>query len=143
MKQIEGKNYYISVGYLNKEKVKDEINVKDIETIFIKSKKDTVLYFDNSDKENIVSLPLIPVNQIQRKKDKFIFRVLVDSFNVEFKEYELYKKANIIGLFSEFKKDGVQTIKHISFFETNTTFWSSGGTVTFSIEVPVDKILGE
>lgn len=143
MKQIKGKNYFVSVGYLDKEKAKDGINVKDIESIFVKCKKGTALYFDDSDKENIVSLPLIPVNEIQRRKDKFIFRVRVDSFNMDFEKYELHKDANIIGLFSEFKKDGVQTIKHISFFETDTTFWSTGGTVTFSIEVPVDNILGE
>ena len=143
MKQIKGKNYFVSVGYLDKEKAKDGVHAKDIESIFVKCKKGTALYFDDSDKENIVSLPLVPVNQIQRKKDKFIFRVRVDAFDMDFEMTELRKNANIIGLFSECKKDAIQTIKHISFFETDTSFWSTGGTVTFSIEVPVDKILGE
>ena len=143
MKQIKGKNYFVSVGYLDKEKAKDGVHAKDIESIFIKSKKGTALYFDDSDKENIVSLPLVPVNEIQRRNDKFIFRVRIDSFKMDFERTELRKNANIVGLFSEYKKDGIQTIENVSFFETNTSFWRSGGTVTFSIEVPVDEILGE
>ena len=85
MKQIKGKNYYISLGYIDEEiiKRKKPIDVKGIQNIFVESKGPTALYVDDSDKDNIVSLSLLPVNEIQRSKDKFKFRILINPQNIE------------------------------------------------------------
>ena len=144
MKQIKGKNYYISLGYINPE-VREKnvgINPQDIESLFVKCKDNTVMYVDESDKEHIIAFPLIPVNEIQRKGDIFKFRTLIHPNNIEGINDEQIKMFNVIGLFSEYKNNGMQYIQHIAFYETAVECSANDTAKTISIETPVDKILG-
>lgn len=149
MKQIKGRNYYISLGYIDPEKRKlsKGIDAKDIQNIFVNC-KNIAMYFDNTDPENIIAFTLVPVNEIQRKGNTFKFRCIVNPNDLREAGSDDniipdYKKINVIGLFSEYKKDGKQIIKHVSFYETETTLWKNNPSITFSVEAPVDKILGE
>ena len=152
MKQINGKNYYVSVGYIDEEvlKQKQTVETKDIQSIFFNAakkskKKDSgvAVYLDDTDKENIIAIPLIPVNEIQCKDDYFKFRVMIDSSKAEVDEKNPLLRANVFGLFEEYKKDGTQYIKHIKFFRPNHDEFFKGETKTISIEIERDIILGE
>ena len=144
MKQIKGKKYYVSLGYIEDEKITNGVNDKDIQSIFTGLKGSNVLYIDDTDKENIVSIPLIQVNEIQKKKNIFKFRVIVDPFKMLFDDDSSHiNKINIIGLFSEYVEDGVEYIEHVSFFNCDQIFDKNGKPITFSIEVESDKILGD
>lgn len=146
MNEIKGKKYYVSLGYVSKEAKKNGINAKDIKSVFMKKDKDTALYFDDSDKDNAVALPLVRVNEIQKRASKFAFRVLVDPYKIEFGDLDVVS-INIIGLFSEYTKDGVQTLEHVAFFETTEKVFGKDtkytANTTYSIEVEESKILGE
>lgn len=144
MKEIKGKKYYVSLGYVSKENKKNGINAKDIKSIFMKKDNETALYFDNNDKDNVISLPLIRVSEIQKLDGKFVFRVITDPAKIEFNGSDTVI-VNTIGLFSEYTKDGVQTLEHITFFEASEKVYSKDSNVstTYSIEVEEDIILGE
>ena len=91
----------------------------------MESKDNSVMYFDNTDKDNVIALPLVPVNDIQRKGDEYHFHIHVNPNKIQYPNNEEMCKLNIIGLFAEYKNDNVQYIKHISFFETITEFLNS------------------
>lgn len=117
MKTINDKNYYVCVGYVDKEKLEDgNYSTKDIKSIYIKPEnEDVALYTDDSDKDNVVYLPLIAVNNIQKKDDKYIVTVMINPLKdkVEFGDEDMVK-INTILLFIEYKKDKVQYLKHVS-----------------------------
>lgn len=142
MKQINGKNFYICLGYLNREQMKNQINASDIKPIFMKS-KDTTVYVDDSDKNNITVLPLIQVNEIQKKKKEYNFRVLVNPRKIIFENDEYANQVNIIGLFCEYCKGSIKCIKHIAFYpiDHDTIITKNDSSITYSILSTEDKIL--
>lgn len=119
MKEINGKKYYISLSYLSKESEENGWEAKDLEHIFIKPANQDIALYTSED----IYIPLFPVNDIQFKnKDrKFDFSVIVNPSKdkVEFGN-EFMKKFNTVGLFSEYKKDGVQYLGLVSFFKVYT-----------------------
>lgn len=147
MKQLNGKNYYISLGYIDPEKRKlnEQLNANDIENIFVVC-KGAAIYFDNEDKEKSLSFSLIPVNDIQRKEN--IFKFITNVFPNYIKDYDVdgkleYKKFNVVGLFAGHNKDIVQYVQHVAFFETDSRIYKNDPSCKIiSVEIPVDKILG-
>lgn len=146
MKQIKGKKYYICIGYIDPEKTKNGLNIKDIDPIFMDSKDNTTVYVDDSDKDNVVTLPLISVNEIQKRGDTFKFRVLIHPRKIQSEDGS--KKINIIGLFSKYKKDNMEIIKNVSFYSIDRDGFEKCDYInkydrsrTYSIEAGVDKIL--
>lgn len=150
MKQINGKNYYVSIGYIDQDILQQNsgaVEAKDIKSIFFepskKSKKKdcgTAVYFDDTDKENIIAIPLIIVNEIQRKGDVFKFRVLLDRSKVK---SDTDYKFNVVGLFEEYKKDGKQYLRHIRFFKTGNDQIIETVAKTISVETESHIIMGE
>lgn len=153
MKQINGKNYYVSVGYIGQDILQQNsgaVEAKDIKSIFFepvkKSKKKdggTAVYLDDTDKENIIAIPLILVNEIQRKGDVFKFRVLLDDSRVKPDESNPRNMFNVVGLFEEYKKDGKQYLRHISFFKTAGVVTIDNVARTISVEAENHLIMGE
>ena len=144
MKEIKGKRYYVSLGYVDKENFENGINVKDIMSIFMDTEDNSVMYIDDTDKDNVISLPLVPVNDIQRKGNEYIFSIHVNPLKIKFPIDQEFLKLNVIGLFSVYKSDNVQYIKHVSFFETMTEFLNNKSKfLNIALHVNTDKILGE
>ena len=153
MKQINGKNYYVSVGYIGQDTLQQNsgaVEAKDIKSIFFepskKSKKKdcgTAVYLDDTDKENIIAIPLILVNEIQRKGDVFKFRVLLDKSKVKLDELNPELLFNVVGLFEEYKQDGKQYLRHIRFFKTAGVEFIDNVARTISVEAERHIIMGE
>lgn len=146
MKQINGKDYYVSLGFVKEDNFNGGVKAGDIKSIFMKNPKDNeVMYLDDEDKDNVVLLPLIKVNEIQLKKDIYKFRVLADPFKMKFDEGVPINKLNIVGLFRVHKEGNTQVIKNIKFFKLDPTrFFSSGDKpLTLSVEANKNIILGE
>lgn len=140
MNTIKGKNYFASFGYVKD--LENGVYVKDIENIFIQSKKGTALFMDDSDKENIITIPLVAVNQIQVKDGLYKFHILVSPQDMDFGDKDMLS-INTIGLFEEYRKDGKEFIKHIQFFKCETSHVVKKDTAkTFIIEIEKDKIDG-
>lgn len=142
MNVMKGKKYYVSIGYIDK-KEHPEMDAKFIKSLIVHCRDGTVY----NDEENDVTLPLMPVNQIQKKKDKFEFRFLFFPskalWESRFKE-ELPIKYNIFGLFESSIEDGIENIKLINFYECKTEYdyyyRNKSRTVTFEVD---DKKLTE
>jgi hypothetical protein len=145
MKEIRGKKYYVSLGYVSKMRSKEVIKAEDIQSIFIPD-KDCVMYFDDSVEGKPIALPLVRVNDIQRKGKVFKFSYILDPLNIEFNEAE-FNILNVIGLFATYNKDGKQVIQHVGFFKTdsNHRFDKEKAIQPLPIVIETDaaKILGE
>lgn len=140
MNTIKGKNYFASFGYVKD--LENGVDVKDIENIFIESKKGTALFMDDSDKEHIITIPLVAVNQIQVKNGMYKFHILVSPQDMDFGDKDMLQ-INTIGLFEEYRKDNKEFIKHIQFFKCETSYVvKKDATKTFIIEIEKDKIDG-
>ena len=144
MKKINGKDLYVSIGYVSPDKLtKKGPNIKDINSIYVKTKsKKSTVYVDDSDKDNVIVLPLIPVNDIQKSGIIFKITALLNPKKVEFGENELSKKINVFGLFCIDKKGKVETVKHIQFYYSDEMiFTKNGSTINISIAANVNKLL--
>lgn len=143
MKEIKGKKYYVSLGYIEKEKIVNGVNAKDIENIFMPP-MNSVMYVDNTDVENVVAFPLLPVNDIQKKDGNFKFNIILNPNNIVFKSEELKRKLNISGLFEVSTENNMQIIKNIGFYDLSDLhgLWNNE-TKAINIIVSEKQILGE
>lgn len=155
MKSIKGKKYYVCLGYVDNENVGEEINVRDTIPIYMKEEyASDVVYVDDSDKDNVVVLPLIPVNEIQAKGFMYRFRILVDPYKMNYDENpnpnRRMLRSNIIILFAVYEENGTQVIQYVSSYKVksgdkdSTMYFQEGNSsVTLSIEAHKNKILGD
>ena len=138
MNVMKGKRYYVSIGYIDKKKHPD-LDAKFIKSIIMSCRDGTVFH----DEENGIALPLMPVNQIQKKKDKFVFRFLFfpskSLWDIRIKEDSMIK-YNILGLFESTVEDGIETIRLISFYEPKLEYCYSSKVNTIIFEVDEDKL---
>lgn len=149
MKHINGETYYISLGYVENEQQEQTITPNIIKNLIMDSKNGTV-YIDDSDKENIITLPLMKVNQIQKSNSVFSFRFLLLPYKTKWvnksdNDNSLIK-FNIIGLFAAKKENNIETIRLVQFFKCDTrtyTTYNHEPSTTILIEVEESKILGE
>jgi hypothetical protein len=145
MQEIKGEKFYVSLGYVDEEKLQASINVRDIKNIILQIKDGTV-YLDDRDKENPIRIPLMRIKEIQKQDDIFKFRYLFDSYKAFWTNDDKTKeplKINIIGLFGQIEEDADTIIRHIGFFTTETEYFNEDRTITISLEVEESKILGE
>lgn len=148
MQEIKGEKFYVSLGYVDEEKLKDNkpINAHEIKNI-IMNIKDGSVYIDDSDKENYIRIPLMRIKEIQKKDGIFKFRYLFDSYKAFWVNDDKTKNhlmINVIGLFGQKKDNGTTIIRHIGFFTTQTKHYvTDSETTTFSLDVEESKILGE
>ena len=146
MRDIKGRKYYISLGYIDKDVSKENgFKFKFMDILKMETDNGT-LYVDDSDKDNIIVVPLVPVNDIQKSKNVFKFRVLVHPFKVKWlnkEEHSLFK-INTIGLFEMYRESGIEYIRHVGFFETTIgqVFTSRENAKTILIEVQESEIMG-
>lgn len=138
MNKINGKTFYVAFGYFDEEKFGNTYpDVKDIEPIYVESKrKKNDVYVDDSDPENVIVLPLFPINEIQKSNNKYKFRILINPNKIDFSKKSVIK-INVVGLFCELTKDGVQTIKNISFYKVSgldSIYTKKSKSSTFVIE---------
>lgn len=148
MKQIGSKKYYVSIGYIEKDLIGEngEVDFRKAKHFFMKTKESTTVYVDDSDKENIITIPLIPVNDIRKVDGKFNFNVLLHPTRISFEDNKAYHKINVLGLFEEYKNDGVETVKHLVAFTTNDlgfTSLPSERVRTVTLVLEEKDILGE
>lgn len=138
MKQINGKNYYISIGCV--EDNTKAIDIKEIQSIYINSKKGTISYIDDTDKDNIITLPLIRVHDIQKINGKYRLKVLVHPSKMEYGN-QTTLRSNIVGLFEEYVKDDIQYIRHIAFYTTDVQYYKvNDSAITFYFELEESKL---
>lgn len=145
MKQIEGKKYYISVGYIKEELMQDKIDAKDIISL-AHNYEVNELYIDDSGESTII-IPLIEVDNIENAGKNLMFNKTLNADSLglfENKEStEPINSINVVGLFSIFKENREEQVEHIGFFKTVTENLTPMKPITISIEVPTYKILGE
>lgn len=143
MKQINGKNYYICIGYIDEEELKNGVDIKLLKSFYVENVSPTTVYVDTSDDENTILIPLIPVNSIQKKDNEFKFYTIISSSKINFENNKPY--VNVVGLFEEYKKDNVEFINNIGFFSTDykEIFYDKSKSVTICIHVDENKLLGE
>ena len=132
MKLIKGKRYYVSIGYIDK-KEHPKIDAEFIESIIMDCKDGTV-YADGN-----TVIPLMPINQIQRKDNKFIFRFLFFPFKAKFCNSDEPIRHNVYGLFEVTRDNDEETIRFLNFYETEThTYFyrekSKSLTLTFHVD---------
>lgn len=142
MKEIKGEKYYVSLGYVE-DNVKD-FNIRDIKSLEMEG-KDNKVYLDDTDKNNIVTLPLMPVNEIVKNDDKFIFRFLLDPYKTKWVTDDLTLfKINVLGLFAVMKENSIESIRNINFYELKTYYFDSKEQIkTIEIESKESDIIGE
>ena len=153
MNVMKGKKYYVSVGYIDKKEHRD-FDAKFIKSLIVHCRDGTMYY----DEENDITLPLMPVNQIQKKKDKFEFKFLFfpskASWYIQIREtkVDIYKpisseeiiKCNVFGLFESTVEDGIENVRLIGFYERRQDyFYSSRKAVPILIEVDKDRLTEE
>lgn len=142
MQEIKGEKFYVSLGYIEN---LDELNVANIKSLIMDTKDGTV-YLDNSDRDNIVMLPIMKVNDIQKYEDTYKFKILVYTNKTKWIDNENKQmcKFNIIGLFGVRKEDNQEIIRHIQFYKTYTEYLNTNSkVVNLLIEANKEKIIGE
>lgn len=138
MKTIKGKKYFISLGYVDKYPV----DIKCLKTFFKKSGCDEV-YVDDSDKDNIIVIPLLSINEIQKKNGIFKFNIMITPRNIHFDDDNIVNTINTIGLFEVDNNEDKQIIKIVSFFKCNLSISRNDKIIPLSVEVNERVILGE
>lgn len=120
MNVMKGKKYYVSIGYIDK-KEHPNIDAKFIKSLIVQCKDGTVYH----DEENGITIPIMPVNQIQKKEYNFEFRFLFQPFKARWVEDDdqksKYIRYNIFGLFESTIEDGIENIRLINFYESSNT----------------------
>lgn len=146
MQEIKGEKFYVSLGYVEEEKLEVGFDARDIKNT-IANVKDGTVYLDDRDKEHPITIPLMRVKEIQKQEDIFKFRYLFDSYKAFWVNDDKTKeplKINVIGLFGQTEENGQTTIRHIGFFTTKTEhFIYEHINLTISLELETSKILGE
>lgn len=144
MKTINGERYYVSIGYRNTE---DGVDISKLKHLIMKSKEGTV-YLDESDKDNVITIPIVPVNEIRKDGNEFIFRFLFYPYKTKWvdKENKGILKFNTIGLFALRRENDIEYIRLISFFKTNMPYTytqhSHEPAIVLSIKAEENKIIG-
>ena len=80
MKMINGEKYYVYIGYRDTE---DGVDISNLKHLIMESKEGTV-YLDESDKDNVIAIPIVPVNEIRKDGNEFIFRFLFYPYKIWF-----------------------------------------------------------
>lgn len=144
MQAIKGEKFYVSLGYIDKKEI-NEVNVDEINNLIMETKDGTV-YVDDSDKDNIITIPIMKVNDIQKSGDIFKLTVLVYSNKTKWvnKENDQMCKFNVIGLFGVRKENNNEIIRFIQFYKSATEYLNSDKRViNMVIEANEESIIGE
>lgn len=146
MKTIDGKNIYVSLGFADRKKIEgDQLpDINEITHTYFNGEtvKDSIVYIDDRDPENIIMIPLIPINDIQMKDGQYKFTIIVNGNKLKFNEGEFVKRINIVGLFCEYIKDNKQYVKPISFFKVSGmyTIFTKNYTASYSMGLDINEV---
>lgn len=144
MKEINGEKYYVSLGYVDQEAKEQGISSDKIKSLIMEIENGTI-YVDDTDKDNIVTLPLMPVNDIQKSNNVFKFTVLIPWTKLMWLDKSQYTcRLNIVGLFAVNRTDNMETIRLVQFYDVgHSEYFNNGKVLSLLIEADESKILGE
>ena len=144
MKEINGEKYYVSLGYVDPQTKEQGITSDKIKSLIMEIENGTI-YVDDTDKDNIVTLPLMPVNDIQKSNNIFKFTVLIPWTKLKWLDKSQYTcSLNIVGLFAVNRTDKMETIRLVQFYDVgHPEYFNSGKVLSLLIEADESKILGE
>lgn len=138
MKTIKGKKYFVSLGLWDSEE--KTIDAKQLKSYSLES-GNQIIYVDDSDKDNIVAIPLFEVNSIQKKNGVFKFMPMINPRKLHYEEGKAVNKINTIGLFEVDDSNNSQSIKLVSFFKCNNLYLTRFTKVmSLCIEVSENRI---
>jgi len=121
MKQTKEPKYYISIGYISSKKNKASYNIDTKDINFMQLKNSSATYIDDSDKDNIIVVPLTEVDDIHEEDGNTIFRITITPDNVDFKN-KTKRMANVIGLFKLHRDENKEVVEHLFFYKYYITF---------------------
>lgn len=137
MKTINGKKYFVSLGYRDLDET--PIDAKKLTSYSLES-GNQMIYVDDSDKDNVVAIPLFEVNSIQKKDGVFKFMPMINPRKLHYEEDAVTNKVNTIGLFEVDDSKDHQSIKLVSFFNCNLYFTKFTKITPICIEVNENRI---
>lgn len=145
MKLIKGENYYISLGYMDEENIKETgIDASKIESVMVTSKKKPgTEYINDTDIKNIINIPIFPVDYIQKANKTFKFRYLFRPDEAKWlnKKPGIDYKINVIGLFAVKRVDNKEYIRNVGFFYNDQPHYIFDSKL-ISIEIEENDLAG-
>ena len=139
MKTINGKKYYISLGRFDSEDRNEPIDAHKLRSYYLEE-GNQIIYVDDSDLANMISIPLFEVNSIQKKNGIYKFMPLINPRKLHFEYTDRALFIDTLGLFEVDESDGCQTIRLVSFFRCNLIFFKESDITPLCVELNERKL---